>query len=203
MEAQRGMFGGNKTVMIWGLFAVFLSCVTAKIDGCSPILSVRNPYICTPEQLRKAAITITNQIESYMSPLNTNVLYKFVLPSTVLLNNLVRSQIGGIQCCEKPGTLWGYLAWVEEQNGAITFINQTPTSAVISEVEGVVRVLATIVIYNESTYQSIETSQIAFVWKPMYQEGVIADCSCNLELLRIELRSPFCNFNEPHCLAHK
>jgi hypothetical protein len=80
------------------------------------------------------------------------------------------------------------------------FINQIPMTAAVSEVECVVRVFATMTMYNQENHALVFSDQVVFVWKPVYPGNTAADCTCNLELLRVELRNPQCNFNEPICI---
>lgn len=197
------MFSSCLTLILFLVSVIFAHEASKGADGCGcgaiPVIPRRNPYVCTPDQLRKAAIAMTNQIESYMSPINMNALFNFVPPYTNLTENVYVFHTGGNYCCQQYEDLYTFIAFLSHANAEIVFINQIPMSAVISEVECTVRVFATMMIYSQETLQIVGSGQIAFVWKPVYPGHVVPDCTCNLELLRIEARNPLCNFNEAPC----
>ena len=181
------------------ILCIFFVSAQFNIDGCGsgPRTPLRNPYVCTPDQLRKAAIAMTLQLQSYISPLNPTALTRFVPGYTPVIANSMNIIHG--QCCQSETTIYNYYTSFSHLLYYV-FANQVPMSAVISEVEGTVKVYA-----GETQFLRLVPSQpkfvnqVMFVWKPVYQCNKVPDCNCNLELVRMESRSVDCPFDAPHC----
>ena len=199
--AQRG--STNHMMLRVLLLCVFLVSAQFNCDGygVAPRTPVRNPYVCTPEQLRKAAIAMTLQFQSYVTPWNPTALFNFVPPSTPVFASFNNTSLNPPRCCQNHLDLYHHFTSVA---GIAYFIytNQVPMTAVISEVEGVVKVYAGETVMAYVNDEPLVSDQVIFVWKPMYQCHTIPDCNCNLELVRLETRTVNCQFNEPMCPAH-
>lgn len=192
--------------LVYLIFSALI--VSAQIDkvenvvegcGCGAgiVAPLRNPYVCTPDQLKRAAIALSDQLMSYMEPYNPSALFNFVPPSTPVYTNLLNPDR---ECCQTQTDLYQYMSFLVEERLQIFFTPQIPAGAVVSDFDCTVKVYVAEAVAPEM-FLTFQSNQMVFIWKPLCVGQVIPDCNCNLQLERIELRGYSCQFGEARCTA--
>ena len=187
--------------MILSFWFVLCSFARANLGGCgvNSDAPLRHPYLCTPIKMMKIAIEMTTQMQNFMSEYNSSALFNLVPADTPLVENFHVPSPDDPYCCQLYGDLFYLVNHVNNLDSHIVFVNQVPPSAVVSQTEGVVRVYATMNVYNNGDGSLVSTHQVAFVWKPEVTGPLPREDYCKLAMFRYEMRSPYCSFNEPAC----
>ena len=160
---------------------------------------IRNTNVCTLNQLEKAAINLTLQVQSYIIPYDPDSLFSMVSALTPVYQNYAYS-IPNL-CCQSQLTMFQYYD-ISYANGMFfNYFNSVPMGAVWNQMAGEIKVYAVEVMYPLiSPFNPVRTHQIVYTWKPQYQCGVAVNrTTCNLKLDRIELRDYQCSFAEAPC----
>ena len=169
--------------------------------GGGPHGAIRNPNVCTVEQLKKAAISLTLQVQSYVITDNLEALYSIVSRDTPILQNVAIGHPSNARCCQYQSPLWQFYSYYIADGAIFDYINPIPMGAVWSQTEGAVKIYSLENVYLPQ-YWSAEgrVYQIVYYWRPQYQCGVPVNITtCNLQLDYIDERFLQCDFGEPLC----
>lgn len=168
--------------------------------GIGPQGPLRNPNVCTPDQLKKAAIELTLKMQSYITPYDENALFALVSDQTPVYVNAL-STYPTSYCCQFQETLFQYYQYAYNAGSVFSYFNPVPMGAVWNQMEGMVKVYSMETMYmGFLPYNMYHAYQVVYYWKPAYQCGTPVNSTCNLVLDRLEFRDIQCSWNEPICV---